>query len=194
MAETKLITFDGLAGAGKSTQMRLLRESLNPVTIPEQDRYMELARTTERYACEIKRQFVPEDRRGIIFVLDRLGSIKAAQSDTKQWHKDGYVVVDWFWNWIINYGEDLDVLNAFRAFLRADDGFEPVASFYLKVDVATAARRLTDRGDSPHFDPMDKARLDSILAWISDEVPYFHVLDGERLDNEVYGEIMGILE
>lgn len=202
MAKTKLITFDGFAGAGKTTQMRRIGKLLTPSTIPEQDSYSELCRHTERFCYEIKRQFVAPNRLDSIFVLDRLSSIKAAQSDEKQWRKDGFVIVDWFWNWIIHFGDrekERDaILSAFRTFLLADGGFEPISSFYLQIPRSESMRQrfIRDGGD-PNL-PFcardgDKHRdkiVEQSTSWLSMVLPYFHVIDGRFPEEQITDTIM----
>ena len=194
MTDKTLITFDGFAGAGKTTQMNKLSERLKG---EGKDVYSEglddgELRTIKAPLDGVKKHLTPSKQRGIIGILDKLSSIKHAQA--KQWDKDGFVLTSWFWDVMVEYEADDSLLSAFRHILCASNGFEPTASFWLKAPNVERTKRCIKR-DNPSIETIemvesrgDRDRDKKIyrpIELLASRLPYFHVIDGTLPQDEI---------
>ena len=202
MTDKTLITFDGFAGAGKTTQMNKLSERLKG---EGKDVYSEGLDKGELHIIKgpldrVQKHLAPSKQRGIIGILDKLSSIKHAQA--KQWDKDGFVLTSWFWDVMVEYGADDSLLSAFRHILCASNGFEPTASFWLKAPNVERTKRRTKR-QNPSIETIKMAeskrdrnydkKINKSIELLASRLPYFYVIDGTLPQDEIAEIVYAIL-
>jgi dTMP kinase len=187
-----LIAFDGIDGAGKTSQVNLLAQALGRAAIkcvvskeptdgPWGRRLRESA-VTGRLSREEELELFVRDREEH---LEKL--IRPSLAEGK------LVVLDRYFYSTIAYqgarGLDLaDLDRRMRSFV-----VEPDAAFFLDLDPAVALTRISgSRGDIPNeFERLDNLRaVRENFAWIAERDPRVRVLDATRPVEQIHQEIV----
>lgn len=202
----KLIVMQGHAGSGKSTQTHkiakqfgLKASSFSPVTQIILRAREALTGDSNYYA--------------FYQVLVQLTVYRSLFVGNTPWatHEKGVVVDDGLLNVLprLKPGatekakDDLrEVIRFFRDGMRLRNGKEPDAVFYLEIDRDLATKRYLNRvleGDVPHIEM--SSRADEQIAaerahwrFLSQEIPYLHIIDATPPEAEVTQSILNILE
>ena len=191
-----MITFDGISGAGKSTQSNKLGKLLNiPVCtmVPIQNI------TNEYY-----RMVVGTHPRGFSYILRDLSIIRTMQLKPHGWKRN--IVVDNFFRSLADFRESKDIeaaIDVFRKSLYIAGGIEPVASFYLDVPRVKCSERLIRRNNPSLIDFSKAKNPDAERDWdisfqafwqnLASKLPYLHIIDGTQAEEVVTAEILDIL-
>ena len=188
-----LITFDGLQGVGKTTQIDLLSES---AVVPVK-RIGRINRTINRLdkliaSIHRKNKRIPM----AVYILKYLVSMNHRQT---QMEPDTLNVMDWFWHWLMRYESDLSFFKDCTKLL----GVMPLVSFWITLPPEERRSRLLKR-NTPFFDKIAKQSqqvwddeqimCDSITTALSSELKSFYIIDGLKPKDVIEGEILMILK
>jgi dTMP kinase len=194
------ITLEGGEGAGKTTQIKLLNESLSsqghPIMLtrePGGTSLGEKIRSLILGSEEIKDPLIE-------LLLLTAGRVDHINKLIKPALHDGKIVIsDRFFHSTIVYQclvKGLSRVTYDKISQAAIGNFKPNLTFYLDIDPLVAKQRLMHRGNKAnHYDAKDIAfyeKIRSAFLSLSKEAN-FYVIDASRPPQEVHAQIMQIL-
>ena len=198
---TILITFDGVCGSGKTTQMQRLEDYLlesgkHDVFIPERDAYFQNIRKSLSRFHKVRDSLSFGFVNRFTDVLDSLSVIKAQQNDCKLWKDKDIVLSDWYWNSIIQFGRDKNVLDAFQDLAKANNGYLPFMSFILRCSEPECRKRIRERSTTPHLEifSYDESNYNESIEWLSSELGFVFIIDGMQSEDDVHQDIITSFE
>lgn len=158
---TKFITFEGVEGSGKSTQVKLLHQYFL-------DKNIAVVLTREpggtKLAEEIRSLLVNGDVDKMDGVCETLLNFAARRNHVEKLIKpaltEGKIVIcDRFFDSTIAYqsfGQNVDLELIKKVQEAAIGGFKPDITFLIDVDVEIAFERIKNRADNNRYEKMDK--------------------------------------
>ena len=204
VSQPTLITFDGFCGSGKSTQSRRLNDYLvvsgeKEVFVCEKDpAYANLNKISHLLLQAQSLISKGYDSR-LIGLIDRMTQIQVKFHDRDLWGRYGIFLSDWYWDAIIHYAQDDDILDAFMKVASADGAVLPSLSFLLQISLEECNKRLRVREADRVMMMTDKSILFSEddtyyenARWLSSKLDFFHVIDGMKSEDEVFEDILAI--
>ncbi len=200
----KFITFEGIDGSGKSTQVKLLEDYLS-------DRGTKVFLTKEPGEGELGKAIRTEilDRRDIevdpyaelcLFCADRVQHIRELILPKL---KDGYTVIcDRYYDSTLAYqgsGRGIDPDLVFRMAMASSLGVEPDITFFLSIPVEQALLRLKDRAKERNKmdeEPLEfHSRVDEgYRELIEKGIPRIKVIEASASPEEIHMEIRRFFE
>ena len=200
----KFITFEGIDGSGKSTQVKLLEDYLS-------DRGTKVFLTKEPGEGELGKAIRTEilDRRDIdiepyaelcLFCADRVQHIRELILPKL---KDGYTVIcDRYYDSTLAYqgsGRGIDPDLVFRMAMASSLGVEPDITFFLSIPVEQALLRLKDRAKERNKmdeEPLEfHSRVDEgYRELIEKGIPRIKAIEASGSPEEIHMEIRRFFE
>jgi dTMP kinase len=217
MGKGMLVTFSGLDGAGKSTQIELLLEALrrqgyHPIYLWTRGGYTTLFEALKRVLRKAPAQVIPPSGpnpkrsaafsrpfvRRIWLVLALIDLIRVYGLQVRMWRWRGYAVIcdRYLWDTLIDFklnlpSEQVERWWLWRALVRLAP--RPHAAFLLLVPVEESLRRSDIKGE-PFRDSAEvlERRL-AAYQQLSKDIRW-HVLDGRQAKSELAAEIIGTIK
>lgn len=181
-----LITVDGFKGAGKTTQMELIKEQM-PVTL------LQSGGRAKEVIVDLMAIIQPDIKYLTRLAVRDLWEINQRLQDT---NKDDIILMDWFFVFFMYYERKPSLLKKWLECL----AIKPSLSFFLHIPYSQSIERLLERGDLKIYDrgesyskEMDRL-IDNMIEWLSAELPYFYVIDGTQSIDDVEMDIKQILD
>ncbi len=179
-----LITFEGIDGSGKSTQIKLLSDYLKSIG----HQVIQFREPGSSHVSEIIRSLLL-DKDSSITPITELFLFEAARSELVERHvipalKEGKtVLIDRFYDSTTayqGYGRELDIDNVKTCNMFATQGFIPDLTFFLDISIKTSAKRSTDK-EKDRMEMAGNAFFKRVIAGFkqiaNDEPDRFHIIN-----------------
>ena len=196
---SKLITFEGVEGSGKSTQAKLLHQYFLDKKIPT-------CLTREpggtKLAEEIRGLLVDGEVDKMDGVCETLLNFAARRNHLEKLIKPALkkgemVICDRFFDSTIayqGYGQNVDLEIIKTVQNAAISGFKPDITFLIDVDVDMAFARIKSRADNNRYEKMDKSFHQKVrvgfLEIAKNNPDRFVIIDGNQDQNTIHQTIV----
>jgi len=199
---TKFITFEGIEGSGKSTQVKLLHKYFLDKNIPA---ILTREPGGTKLAEEIRSLLVDGDVDKMDGVCEVLLNFAARRNHIEKLIKPALakgeiVICDRFFDSTIAYqsfGQNVDLELIKKVQEAAIGEFKPDITFLIDVDVDVAFERIKNRADNNRYEKMDKSFHQKVrkgFLEISKSDVRVGIIDGNRDECEIHKQIVDILK
>jgi dTMP kinase len=199
---TKFITFEGIEGSGKSTQVKLLHKYFLDKNIPA---ILTREPGGTKLAEEIRSLLVNGDVDKMDGVCEVLLNFAARRNHIEKLIKPALakgeiVICDRFFDSTIAYqsfGQNVDLELIKKVQEAAIGGFKPDITFLIDVDVDVAFERIKNRAENNRYEKMDKGFHQKVrkgfLEIFKENVGRVVVIDGNLDELKIHQQIVSKL-
>jgi dTMP kinase len=199
---TKFITFEGIEGSGKSTQVKLLHKYFLDKNIPA---ILTREPGGTKLAEEIRSLLVNGDVDKMDGVCEVLLNFAARRNHIEKLIKPALakgeiVICDRFFDSTIAYqsfGQNVDLELIKKVQEAAIGGFKPDITFLIDVDVDVAFERIKNRAENNRYEKMDKGFHQKVrkgfLEIVKENVGRVVVIDGNLDELKIHQQIVSKL-
>jgi dTMP kinase len=196
----KFITFEGIEGSGKSTQVKLLHKYFLDKNIPA---VLTREPGGSKVAEEIRSLLVNGDVDKMDGVCETLLNFAARRDHVLKLIKPALakgemVICDRFFDSTIAYqsfGQNVDLDLIKKVQEAAIGGFKPDITFLIDVDVEVAFERIKNRADNNRYEKMDKDFHQKVrkgfLEIAKNNSGRVVMIDGNQDEQEIHRQILG---
>lgn len=199
--KNRFISFEGIDGAGKSTQIELLKQKLLSVgqkcSIYREPGGTPISEKIREILLDKNNLELSDDCESFLFLASRNQLL--LEKIIPDLDKDFFVLCDRFNDSTIayqGYGKDGDIENLNKVSDFAIKGRQPDITFYLDIDVNTSMKRrkklIDDRIEEKGAAYLEKVR-NGFLELANQYSDRFFVLDADSNKNEIFLQIWSIL-
>ena len=196
----KIITFDGLSGAGKSTQTKRLVEHYSGLNVGQiEGKFWTMFELTRLLFNSGDFEHLSDDmtellQAGILY--------RMMVSNGKKHRYDILILEELIGSHFLRFTNNI---RFFREMLTVKSGVEPAASFYIDVPLNELYRRRFHRA-AKHYKgtisidvdtsviPNEDRRITEKWVALSEQIPYLHIIDGTQSIDAVFEEIISIID
>ena len=195
-----IITIDGNAASGKTTLTQYLSNIFNLTILDINTPILHEIWEHQIITHE------PKLAKGIARFCYRLMTQHSCR-----WYDEHRIITDEFWLalWELDKSCSVEIDRMFKVMetiMTANDGMMPDLSFYLEINMLESHYRRKERDaiqkgaplpkrdrDNEYADPVKDECDRKFWRWLSDKIPYLHIIDAMCTPNEVKSEIVDII-
>ncbi len=195
------LTFEGIEGSGKSTQIKMLKSSLEKihfdVEITREPGWGEVGRLIRKIILDVPDLDLDSFSEISLFCADRAQHVK--ELIKPMLNKGKIVLCDRYFDSTLayqGYGRSLDIELVKKMAIASTLGLIPNVTILLDISVNTALSRIVERPGRNRIDDESfdfHSRVKKAYLGIAKDSPRVHVIDGEDNELEVHERVKNCL-
>jgi len=195
------LTFEGIEGSGKSTQIKLLKSALEKihfdVEITREPGWGDVGRLIRKIILDVPDLDLDSFSEISLFCADRAQHVK--EFIKPMLNKGKIVLCDRYFDSTIayqGYGRSLEIELVKKMAISSTLGLIPNVTILLDISVNTALSRIVERPGRNKIDDESfdfHTRVKKAYLGIAKDSPRVHIIDGEDNESEVHNKIKSCL-